>query len=236
MSRRVLVVDDEVQILRAIRINLEARGYMVTTSQSGDEALRFVRENEPDLVLLDLELPGVSGVEILKSLRKVSEVPVIILSARSGDPEKLLALDEGANDYLAKPFGIGDLIMRVRALLQVNVNDPSGLSTTDFTLNFANSIATRGGEQVDLTEVEWKILRVLVLSGGRLVTERQLLHEVFGDDDPVDAAHFRHHVTQIRRKLEPEPARPRYVRTEPGIGYRFYGSNASLTGQTQRAK
>jgi two-component system KDP operon response regulator KdpE len=130
---------------------------------------------------------------------------------------------------------MGDLIMRVRALLQVNVNDPSGLSTTDFTLDFVNSVATRGGEPVELTTVEWKILHVLVLSGGRLVTDRQLLKEVFGDDEPHDAAHFRHHITQIRRKLEPEPARPRYVRTEPGIGYRFYGSNASLAGQAKRA-
>jgi two-component system KDP operon response regulator KdpE len=171
----------------------------------------------------------------LKAIRVKSEVPVIILSARSGDPEKMLALDEGANDYLAKPFGMGDLIMRVRALLQFNVNDPSGLSTTDFTLDFVNSVATRGGERVELTSVEWKILHVLVLSGGRLVTDRQLLEEVFGDDEPHDAAHFRHHITQIRRKLEPEPARPRYVRTEPGIGYRFYGSNASSAGQAKRA-
>jgi two-component system KDP operon response regulator KdpE len=235
VGKRILVVDDEVQILRALRINLEARGYVVTTSQGGDEALRFVRDNELDLVILDLELPGTSGLEVLKTIRSKSEVPVIILSARSGDPEKMLALDEGANDYLAKPFGMGDLIMRVRALLQVNVNDPSGLSTTDFTLDFVNSVATRGGEPVELTTVEWKILHVLVLSGGRLVTDRQLLKEVFGDDEPHDAAHFRHHITQIRRKLEPEPARPRYVRTEPGIGYRFYGSNASLAGQAKRA-
>lgn len=235
MSRRILIVDDEVQILRALRTNLEARGYVVTTSQSGDEALRFVRDNELDLIILDLELPGTSGLEILKAIRAKSEVPVIILSARSGDPEKMLALDEGANDYLAKPFGVGDLLMRVRALLQFNVNDPSGVSTTDFTLDFVNSVATRGGERVELTAVEWKILHVLVLSGGRLVTDRQLLEEVFGDDEPHDAAHFRHHITQIRRKLEPEPARPRYVRTEPGIGYRFYGSSASLARQAKRA-
>ena len=148
----------------------------------------------------------------------------------------MLALDEGANDYLAKPFGIGDFIMRVRALLQVNVNDPSGLSTTDFTLDFANSIATRGGEQVDLTRWNGRSCASSYFRGVDSSPNVNFSTRSSATTSPVDAAHFRHHVTQIRRKLEPEPARPRYVRTEPGIGYRFYGSNASLTGQTQRAK
>jgi two-component system KDP operon response regulator KdpE len=152
-------------------------------------------------------------------------VPVIILSARGGDPEKLLALDEGANDFLAKPFSVGDLIMRVRAILGRDLAELSTISTTDFTLNFVDSLASRGGEHVALTDVEWKILRVLVRSSGRLVTERQLLAGVFGDGPPEDETHLRHHVTRIRRKLEPEPARPRYFRTEPGIGYRFYGTS-----------
>ena len=221
----MLVVDDEVQILRVLRINLEARGYLVTTSQNGSDALRFVRDNPPDIVILDLELPGTSGLEVLESLRSSSDVPVIILSARGGDPEKLLALDEGANDFLAKPFSVGDLIMRVRAILGRDLAELSTISTTDFTLNFVDSLASRGGEHVALTDVEWKILRVLVRSSGRLVTERQLLAGVFGDGPPEDETHLRHHVTRIRRKLEPEPARPRYFRTEPGIGYRFYGTS-----------
>ncbi len=225
MSQSVLVVDDDVQILRVLRINLEARGYLVTTSQNGSDALRFVRDNPPDIVILDLELPGTSGLEVLESLRSSSDVPVIILSARGGDPEKLLALDEGANDFLAKPFSVGDLIMRVRAILGRDLAELSTISTTDFTLNFVDSLASRGGEHVALTDVEWKILRVLVRSSGRLVTERQLLAGVFGDGPPEDETHLRHHVTRIRRKLEPEPARPRYFRTEPGIGYRFYGTS-----------
>jgi two-component system KDP operon response regulator KdpE len=225
VSQSVLVVDDDVQILRVLRINLEARGYLVTTSQNGSDALRFVRDNPPDIVILDLELPGTSGLEVLESLRSSSDVPVIILSARGGDPEKLLALDEGANDFLAKPFSVGDLIMRVRAILGRDLAELSTISTTDFTLNFVDSLASRGGEHVALTDVEWKILRVLVRSSGRLVTERQLLAGVFGDGPPEDETHLRHHVTRIRRKLEPEPARPRYFRTEPGIGYRFYGTS-----------
>ena len=225
MSQSVLVVDDDVQILRVLRINLEARGYLVTTSQNGSDALRFVRDNPPDIVILDLELPGTSGLEVLESLRSSSDVPVIILSARGGHPEKLLALDEGANDFLAKPFSVGDLIMRVRAILGRDLAELSTISTTDFTLNFVDSLASRGGEHVALTDVEWKILRVLVRSSGRLVTERQLLAGVFGDGPPEDETHLRHHVTRIRRKLEPEPARPRYFRTEPGIGYRFYGTS-----------
>jgi two-component system KDP operon response regulator KdpE len=222
VTERVLIVDDEVQILRALRTNLEARGYLVTTSQNGEEALRFVRNEPPDLVILDLELAGMTGLEVLESLRGSSDVPVIILSARSGDPEKLLALDEGASDFLAKPFSIGDLVMRVRALLRGDVDELTTLATTDFTLDFVHSTASRGGERVTFTDVEWKILRVLVRSGGRLVTERQLREGVFGDGPPEDEPHLRHHVTRIRRKLEPEPARPRYVRTEPGIGFRFY--------------
>jgi two-component system KDP operon response regulator KdpE len=225
VSQSVLVVDDDVQILRVLRINLEARGYLVTTSQNGSDALRFVRDNPPDIVILDFELPGTSGLEVLESLRSSSDVPVIILSARGGDPEKLLALDEGANDFLAKPFSVGDLIMRVRAILGRDLAELSTISTTDFTLNFVDSLASRGGEHVALTDVEWKILRVLVRSSGRLVTERQLLAGVFGDGPPEDETHLRHHVTRIRRKLEPEPARPRYFRTEPGIGYRFYGTS-----------
>jgi two-component system KDP operon response regulator KdpE len=193
----VLIVDDEVQILRALRINLEARGLLVTTSQNGDEALRFVRDDPPDLVILDLELPGTSGREILRALRSSSDVPVLILSARSGDPEKVLALDEGANDYLAKPFSIGDLVMRVRALLQDDAEELTMISTRDFTLDFLGSLASRGGEHVTLSEVECE-----------------------------DALQLRHHMTRIRRKLEPEPARPRYFRTEPGIGYRYYGTGA----------
>jgi two-component system KDP operon response regulator KdpE len=225
VSRRVLVVDDEVQILEALRINLEARGYLVRTSQGGVEALRLVRDEPPDLVILDLELSGASGLEVLESIRATSDVPVIILSARSGDPGKLLALDEGASDFLAKPFSMGDLVMRVRAVFHRD-DDETTLLTTDFKVDFVDSVASCAGEPVDLTDVEWRILRVLVRSAGRLVTDRQLLEGVFGDQPREDAVQLRHHVTQIRRKLEPEPARPRYVRTEPGIGYRFYRSGA----------
>jgi two-component system KDP operon response regulator KdpE len=224
-SQRVLIVDDEVPILRAIRTNLEARGLEVTTSQSGEEALRFVVETNPDLVILDLDLAGESGREVLRRLRAHCDVPIIIVSARTGDPERVLALDEGANDYLEKPFAMGDLIMRVRAALQTSASEtPTTLATNDFRLDLVAHEATRGGAQVELTPLEWKVLVVLVRSSGRLVTEHQLVHEVWGEGHLDEGGELRRLVTQIRRKLEPEPARPRYLRTEPGFGYRFFAA------------
>jgi two-component system KDP operon response regulator KdpE len=225
MSGRILVVDDEVQILRAVRTNLEARGFLVTTAQSGDEALRFIRDTVPDLVILDLELPGKSGLEVLRNLRTWTQVPVIIVSSRSGDPEKMVALDDGANDFLAKPFAMGDLIMRVRASLRPVDDKITTLTTSDFTLDLVQRTASRGGEAVELAPIEWKILDVLVNSEGRLVTDVALINDVWGNEQLGKEESLRRHVTQIRRKLEPEPARPRYFRTEPGIGYRLYASS-----------
>jgi two-component system KDP operon response regulator KdpE len=225
MSGRILVVDDEVQILRAVRTNLEARGFLVTTAQSGDEALRFIRDTVPDLVILDLELPGKSGLEVLRNLRTWTQVPVIIVSSRSGDPEKMVALDDGANDFLAKPFAMGDLIMRVRASLRPVDDKITTLTTSDFTLDLVQRTASRGGEAVELAAIEWKILDVLVNSEGRLVTDVALINDVWGNEQLGKEESLRRHVTQIRRKLEPEPARPRYFRTEPGIGYRLYASS-----------
>ncbi len=225
MTQRILVVDDEAQILRAVRTNLEARGFLVTTSQSGDEALRFFKNGAPDLVILDLELPGTSGLDVLRTIRTSSELPVIIISSRSGDPEKMVALDDGANDFLAKPFSMSDLILRVRAALhQIDAEGAQhSLRTNDFILDFDEREARRGGELVALSDVEWKILAALVSSGGRLVTDHQLLATVWGADASTSEETLRRHMTVIRRKLEPEPARPRYFRTEPGIGYRFHG-------------
>jgi two-component system KDP operon response regulator KdpE len=220
---RILVVDDEVQILRALKANLEAREYEVTTAGDGEEALRLIADVNPDLLILDLGLPKKSGLDVLRSLRTWSDIPVIIVSARNGDPDKIAALDEGADDYLTKPFSIGELMARVRAALRrrLPAEQSSIISTPDFEIDFAKGLATRDGEVVHLTPLEWKIVGVLVHSEGRLVTQRSLLTEVWGPHYDNESGYLRVHMTHIRRKLEPEPARPRYFRTEPGIGYRF---------------
>ena len=224
----ILVVDDEVPIQRALRANLEARNYKVWTAGDGDEALRLVGDKDPDLIILDLGLPRRSGLEVLRSLRTWSTTPVIIVSARNGDADKIAALDEGADDYLTKPFSIGELMARVRANLRrrVQVDQSPVVRTPDFTVDFARGEVTRGGQSVHLTPIEWKIVAVLLRSEGRLVTQRALLNEVWGTQYQDETGYLRVHMTHIRRKLEPEPARPRYFRTEPGIGYRFHGSNS----------
>jgi two-component system KDP operon response regulator KdpE len=225
---KILVVDDEVQILRALKTNLEARDYKVWTARDGEEAIRLIGDVSPDLLILDLGLPKKSGLDVLRSLRSWSDIPVIIVSARDGDPDKIAALDEGADDYLTKPFSIGELMARVRAALRrrVQVELSPVVSTPDFEIDFARGSATRNGEIAHLTPLEWKIVSVLVHSEGRLVTQRSLLSEVWGPEYDNESGYLRVHMTHIRRKLEPEPARPRYFRTEPGIGYRFNSDGA----------
>lgn len=221
---RILVVDDEDQILRAIKTNLEVRKYSVAVAHDGDEALRLIGDFAPDLMILDLGLPVRSGLEVLKSLRSWSDLPVIIVSARNGDPDKIAALDAGADDYLTKPFSIGELMARVRAALRRSQHietDPL-VTTADFVIDFSRGEVTRNATAVHLTPIEWRIVSALVHSEGRLVTQRALLSEVWGPEYRDESGYVRVHMTHIRRKLEPEPARPRYFRTEPGIGYRFH--------------
>ena len=221
---RILVVDDEPQILTALRTNLDARGYEVTTASTGREAIIELADRDPDLLILDLGLPDLSGIEVLRSLRSWSDIPVIIVSARTSDPDKILALDEGADDYLTKPFSMGELLARVRAALRRHVTvDLSPVFTTDdFSIDFARGQVEVAGAPVHLTPTEWKIVTTLVRSEGRLVTQRQLLDEVWGEEFENETGYLRVHMTHIRRKLEPTPAQPRYFRTEPGIGYRFH--------------
>ena len=225
---RILVVDDEEQILKALKTNLEVRNYKVSVARDGTEAQRLIGDFNPDLVILDLGLPKISGLEVLRSLRSWSDVPVIIVSARDGDPDKIAALDAGADDYLTKPFSIGELLARVRAALRrwVQVELSPIVTTPDFVIDFAKGTLVRDGHEVHLTPLEWKIVNVLVHSEGRLVTQRNLLNEVWGSEYQDDTGYLRVHMTHIRRKLEPEPARPKYFRTEPGIGYRFHGGQS----------
>ena len=220
---RVLIVDDEPQILRALRANLEARDYLVLTAATGKQAVIEIADGAPDLVILDLGLPDISGLEVLQSLRSWSDVPVIVVSARSSDPDKIRALEEGADDYLTKPFSMGELLARVRAALRrhPSIEAAAVLATEDFTIDFARGSVEVGGAPVHLTSIEWKIVTVLVRAEDRLVTQRHLLDEVWGEEFENESGYLRVHMTHIRRKLEPVPAQPRYFRTEPGIGYRF---------------
>lgn len=229
MTTRVLVVDDEPQIQRALEVNLVARGYQVDVAASGEEALALAASRRPDVVLLDLGLPGLDGLGVIGRLRAWSQMPILVLSARGEESDKVTALDAGADDYVAKPFGMGELLARMRAVLrrrQADAGDPV-VRTADFRLDLSSKQAVcttsdvKPHEEVRLTPIEWSLVEVLVRSPGRLVPRAELLREVWGPEHEHDTNYLRVHIANVRRKLEPEPSRPRYFLNEPGMGYRF---------------
>lgn len=219
---RILCVDDEPNMLRTLAVNLRARGYEVETAETGEAALEAARRDMPDAVLLDLGLPGLSGLEVIRSLRNASNVPIVVISARDDEVDKVEALDAGADDYVTKPFGMGELLARVRATLRRNAPDDWRLiQTEDFSLDFGTGRAEAGGSEVRLTPIEWRIIETLVRNEGRLVAGRTLLQSVWGPEYGNETNYLRVHMAHIRRKLEPVPGKPRYFHTEPGMGYRF---------------
>jgi two-component system, OmpR family, KDP operon response regulator KdpE len=220
---RVLVVDDEPQILRALGINLRARGYDVDLAATGEQALQLAARDHPDVVVLDLGLPGIDGLEVIEGLRGWTRVPIIVLSVRDREEDKVAALDAGADDYVTKPFGVDELLARMRAALRrvTPADEPVVVETPDFVVDLAARRVTRAGEEVRLTATEWHILEVLVRHAGRLVTQRQLLQEVWGPKYETETHYLRVYVGQIRRKLEPIPSEPRYFVTAARMGYRF---------------
>jgi two-component system KDP operon response regulator KdpE len=220
---RVLVVDDEPQLVRALTINLRARHYEVRGAASGTEALAAAAAQPPDLVILDLGLPDISGVEVLRRLRTASQVPVIVLSARVGSDDKVEALDLGADDYVTKPFGMDELLARVRAAVRRSASEQPDetVQTAAFRIDLAAKQVWRDSVEVRLTPTEWGLLQALVNRPGRLVSQRQLLHEVWGPAYNAETNYLRVYMANLRRKLEPDPSRPRYFITEPGMGYRF---------------
>ena len=225
---RVLVVDDEPQILRALRINLRARGYDVDTATDGASALEQAAGHPPDVVILDLGLPDMDGVEVIGGLRGWTSTPIIVLSGRSDSADKVQALDAGADDYLTKPFGVDELLARLRALGRraQPAAEHSRVRVGAVEVDLAAKTATRAGaegltEEVRLTPTEWHVLEVLVRNPGRLVSQRQLLTEVWGPAYVKETGYLRLYLAQLRRKLEPDPSRPRHLLTEPGMGYRF---------------
>jgi two-component system, OmpR family, KDP operon response regulator KdpE len=222
---RVLIVDDEPQILRALRINLTARQYEVVTAAGGGEALRAAASDHPDLIVLDLGLPDIDGIEVVRKLRTWTPVPIIIVSGRAGSADKVDALDAGADDYVTKPFNMDELLARLRAVTRRHGGaEPLapiriGAYVIDLTAHAVHQPAT--GERVHLTRTEWQLLEALVRHPGALITQRQLLQQVWGPTYATETQYLRQYMTQLRRKLEPDPARPRYLITEPGMGYRF---------------
>jgi two-component system KDP operon response regulator KdpE len=227
MAERVLVVDDDETIRRTLRINLRARGYEVEEVASGRDALSTLEDAPPDLVILDLGLPDVDGVEVLRRLRRTSRVPVVVLSARHQSDDKVEALDEGADDYVTKPFGMDELMARVRSALRRGGGDGEVLGgiapvvTDAFAIDFGTLTASRGGEPVHLTPTEWRLLGELARHRGRVVTQADLLKAVWGPGYGRESNYLRVYGNQLRRKLEADPSRPRHILTEPGIGYRL---------------
>jgi len=220
---RVLVIDDDRQLLRALRITLAARGYQVDTAADGTTALVAASRNPPDLVILDLGLPDLDGVAVVEALRGWSTAPIIVLSARHSEHAKVDALDAGADDYVTKPFGMDELLARIRAALRRATpgTDKAILTTAAFTIDFAARQVTTTTGHVRLTPTEWHLLEVLARDHGKLVTQQQLLLQVWGPAYTTETNYLRVHLANLRRKLEPDPARPHYLITEPGIGYRL---------------
>jgi len=222
-AARVLVVDDDEQLLRALRITLAARGYEVIIAADGTTALAAASHNPPDLVILDLGLPDLDGVAVVEGLRGWSTAPIIVLSARHAEHAKVDALDAGADDYITKPFGMAELLARMRAALRRATPGTRNavVATAAFTIDLAAKRVTTATEDVRLTPTEWHLLEVLAREPGKLVTQKQLLQHVWGPAYTTETNYLRVHMANLRRKLEPDPARPRHLITEPGIGYRF---------------
>ena len=221
----VLVVDDEPQLLRALRITLTARGYDVYTAASGRRALAEATTRRPDLVILDLGLPDIEGAEVINQLRAQSAVPIIVLSGRTSGGDKVAALDAGADDYITKPFGIEELLARIRAVTRRSAADgpASAFDLGDYRVDpGARRVTARdSGADVRLTPTEWRLLDALARHPGALIGRQQLITEVWGPVGAEDSSSLRFYVNRLRRKLEPDPSRPRHLVTEPGMGYRF---------------
>jgi two-component system KDP operon response regulator KdpE len=220
---RVLIVDDEPQLLRALGINLRARRYDVDTAHDGATALAAASRRPPDLVILDLGLPDLDGVDVVRGLRGWSSVPIIVLSARDNEPDKVAALDAGADDYVTKPFGMDELLARLRAALRrMTPTDTAPVVTTDgFTIDLTAKRVTTPDREVRLTPTEWQLLEILVRNPDKLVGHRQLLREIWGPGYETETNYLRVYMAQLRRKLELNPSRPQHLLTEPGMGYRF---------------
>lgn len=224
MSARILVVDDEPQIRRALRAGLRANGYDVELAEDGEGALTSAASNPPAVVILDLEMPVVDGFEVIENLRSWSDIPIIVLSAHAAERDKVRALDAGADDYLTKPFGMDELLARLRAALRRSAADHGRTPILDFgrlRMDLVRRLVTLDGQEVHLTPTEYELLRELATNADRVMTHQMLLTRVWGPASENSTNYLRVYINQLRRKVEPDPARPTYIITDPGIGYRF---------------
>ncbi|OZF54869.1 DNA-binding response regulator [Rhodococcus sp. 14-2470-1b] len=222
-SIRILVVEDEPQIVRALRINLKVRGYDVVAAASGAEALRLAADFHPEVVLLDLGLPDFDGVEVIGGLRGWTDVPIVVLSARTDSADTVDALDAGADDFVTKPFEMDVLLARLRAALRRGPRavEDAVVETDSFTVDLSSKTVTRGGDVVHLTRTEWGVLELLARNCGKLVSQREILKTVWGPKHERETHYLRIYLAQLRQKLEDDPSRPRHLLTETGMGYRL---------------
>jgi two-component system, OmpR family, KDP operon response regulator KdpE len=225
----ILVVDDEPQIRRVIRSTLSTHGYVITEATNGEDAIESARKNKPDLVLLDVNMPGMGGIEACREIRRGSDAPIIMLTVRNVERDKVAALDAGADDYVVKPFGIEELLARIRSALRRYSPDEKvpPFASKDMAIDFESREVTVRGKDVHLTPKEYDVLKHLVANQGKPLTHRRLLQSVWGPDYGEETENLRVVINQLRKKIEADPAKPKYILTEPWIGYRFQPGRAS---------
>lgn len=222
----ILVIDDEIQIRRFLKMSLEAYGYIVKEAENGVEGYRAVFDNRPDLIILDLELPDTNGLDLLKKIRESSSTPVIILTVCDDERDKINLLDSGADDYLTKPFSVGELNARIKVALRhsLNSNNNDEIYTNgNISVDFARRIVTKNGNEIKLTPTEYSILTMLIKYKGKVVTQTHILKEIWGPNMTEETQYLRIYILQLRRKIEEDPSNPEIIITEPGVGYRFVG-------------
>jgi two-component system KDP operon response regulator KdpE len=235
-NANILVVDDEPQIRRVLRSTLSSQGYVITDAKTGEEAVESVRKNKPDLVLLDVNMPGMGGIAACREIRESSEAPIIMLTVRNAERDKVAALDAGADDYVVKPFGIEELLARIRAALRRYAPGDAlpPYVSKELTLNFETRQLMVHGEEIHLTPKEFDVLRHLIANQGKPLTHRRILQSVWGPDYGEETENLRVVINQLRKKIEDDPAHPKYIRTEPWVGYRFQPPRAGAAKSTSR--
>jgi len=232
----ILIADDEPQIRRVLRSTLSSHGYVIIEAKTGEEAVDVVRKEKPDLVLLDVNMPGTGGIEACREIRRASEAPIIMLTVRNAERDKVLALDAGADDYVVKPFGIEELLARIRAALRRYAPGDAlpPFVSKDLTLDFESRQLTVRGQEVHLTPKEFDVLKHLIANQGKPLTHRRLLQSVWGPDYGEETENLRVVINQLRKKIESNPAQPKYIRTEPWVGYRFQLPRTSAPKSSSR--